>query len=434
MVFDIVAYVAIALMLFLLFLVLFEPGIMYRADPVDCEVASDRFLCLLGAATDAQVHRNSTMQVFMGGEAFYAAELEAVRAAKQSIHIERFIFHPSDIADRYLDALCERAKAGVKVRLVVDWVGSFVTKDKYLDRLRQAGGQVAWYQPFRWYTFRRFNNRTHRELVVIDGRVGFIGGAGVAGHWSVGDGKGKPPWRDMMCRVTGDLVFGLQSCFAENWIECTGEILSQTAEFPSCDNTGESCPAPTEAAQDSTRGVVIISAPSGGRTTRARVLFQVLLASARKSILINSPYFLPDRAARKQLIEAAGRGVKVVVLMPGESNNHYFTRVASRRLYGQLLRGGIELHEFQPGMIHKKALVIDSAWSVVGSTNFDTRSFGINDEVNLAALDLNVARQLEEHFAHELSNSKKITLALWEKRSLGERILSLVGLFLQRQE
>jgi cardiolipin synthase len=434
MVFDIVAYVAIALMLFLLFLVLFEPGIMYRADPVDCEVASDQFLCLLGAAADAQVHRNSTMQVFMGGEAFYAAELEAARVAKQSIHIERFIFHPSEIADRYLDVLCERAKAGVTVRLVVDWVGSFVTKDKYFDRLRQAGGQVVWYQPFRWYTFRRFNNRTHRELVVIDGRVGFIGGAGVAGHWSVGDGKGKPPWRDMMCRITGDLVFGLQSCFAENWIECTGEILSQTAEFPSCDNGGESCPAPGAASDNAARGIVIISAPSGGRTTRARVLFQVLLASARKSILINSPYFLPDRAARKELIQAAGRGVKVVVLMPGESNNHYFTRVASRRLYGQLLRGGIELYEYQPAMIHKKGLIIDSAWSVVGSTNFDTRSFGINDEVNLAALDLDVARQLEEHFAQELSNSTKITLELWEKRSLAERILSLVGLVLQRQE
>ena len=433
MVFNILAYAAIALMLFLLFLVLFEPGLMYRAEPVDCDVASDRFLCLLGAATDAQVHRNSNMEIFVGGDAFYAAELEAVRAAKQSIHIERFIFHPSEIGDRYLDALCERAKAGVKVRLVVDWIGCFVTPDKYFNRLREAGGQVGWYQPFRWYTFKRFNNRTHRELVVIDGRVGFIGGAGVAGHWSVGDGEGKPPWRDMMCRVTGDLVFGLQSCFAENWIECTGEILSRTTEFPLCSD-GESCPLPPDQSQQPTRGVVIISTPSAARTTRARVLYQILLASARKTISINSPYFLPDRAARKELIRAAHRGVKVIIVMPGESNNHPVTRVASRRLYGQLLRGGVELYEYQPGMIHKKSLVIDSAWSVVGSTNFDTRSFGINDEVNLAALDPDVAKQLEGHFAEELANSKKITLELWEKRSLGERILSLVGLFLQRQE
>jgi cardiolipin synthase A/B len=433
MVFDIVAYVAIGLMLFLLFLVLFEPGLMYRAEPVDCEVGSDQFLCLLGAATDAQVHRNSTMEVFMGGDAFYAAELDAVRAAKTNIHIERFIFHPSEIGDKYLDALCERARGGVKVRLVVDWVGSFVTPDRYFNPLRQAGGQVGWYQPFRWYTFRRFNNRTHRELVVIDGRVGFIGGAGVANHWAIGDGKGKPPWRDMMCRITGDLVFGLQSCFAENWIECSGEILSQTVDFPSCEDA-QACALPGNAASDATRGIVIISTPSAARTTRARVLFQILLASARKTIHINSPYFLPDRAARKELIRAAGRGVKVVILMPGESNNHYFTRVASRRLYGQLLRGGVELFEYQPGMIHKKCLVIDSAWSVVGSTNFDTRSFGINDEINLAALDPKVASRLEEEFATELSQSKKITLELWERRSIAERILSLVGLFLQRQE
>jgi cardiolipin synthase len=179
---------------------------------------------------------------------------------------------------------------------------------------------------------------------------------------------------------------------------------------------------------------VIISTPSAARSTRARILFQVLLASAQKTIYINSPYFLPDRSARAELIRAVERGVRVVVLVPGASNNHYITRLASRRHYGQLLHGGIEIHEYQPGMIHKKSLVVDGIWSVVGSTNFDTRSFGINDEVNLASLDKELAARLEQDFAAELAQCRRISLELWEQRTIGERILSLAGFVLQRQQ
>ncbi|HEX4792221.1 MAG TPA: phospholipase D-like domain-containing protein, partial [Humisphaera sp.] len=420
MAFLITAYVAIALMFFLLFLVLFEPGLTYKTLPAGCDLTSSRFLYLLGAVADAQVFGNSAMNVLVGGEQFYPAELAAIAGAKHSIHVERFIFHPSEIGDRYLDALCERAKAGVRVRVVVDWVGSFPTPDRYFDRLREAGAQVAWYQPFRWYTFRRFNNRTHRELLVVDGIIGFIGGAGVANHWAIGDGNGQRPWVDMMCRVQGDLVLGLQACFAENWIESTGEILDLVNEFPDCGlhgTAGDSSPACP--IYGSTRGIVIISTPSAARSTRARILYQVLLASAKKTIFINSPYFLPDRSARAELIRAVERGVRVVVLVPGTSNNHYITRLASRRHYGELLRGGVEIYEYQPGMIHKKSLVVDGAWSVVGSTNFDTRSFGINDEVNLAALDKELATRLEEDFAAELAQSRRISLELWEQRTVG---------------
>lgn len=434
MVFLIAAYGSIALTLFLLFLVLFEPALRYRAHAADCDLGSDQFLNLLGAVSDAQVYGNSEMEAFVGGDAFYEAELEALRKATKSIHVERFIFHPSAIGDRYLDVLCERARAGVKVRVVVDWIGSFPTPNRYFDRLREVGGEVAWYQPFIWYTFRRFNNRTHRELVVIDGEVGFIGGAGVANHWAIGD-NGKPPWRDMMCQVKGDLLVGLQTCFAENWLESTGEILDIVREFPACARSERTnADGAGSSPQRTTRGIVIISTPSAARSTRARVLFQVLLASARKTIFINSPYFLPDRSAREELIRAVSRGVRVCIVMPGESNNHYLTRVASRRLYGQLLAGGVQLYEYQPGMIHKKALVVDGTWSVVGSTNFDTRSFGINDEVNLAALDPAFARRLEEDFAWEQSQSTRITMELWMRRSIVERVLSLAGLVLQRQE
>ncbi len=435
MVFQIVAYTSIAIVAFLLFLILFEPPLDYLAYPIDCDLSSEQFLCLLGAVGDAQVHGRSRIDVFTGGDQFYEAMLETIRSAKKSVHLEAFIFHPSGIGDRFLEAMTERARAGVKVRMVVDWVGSFPAPNRYFKSLRQAGGLVKQYQPLRWYTFKRVNNRTHREILVVDGETGFIGGAGIASHWTDGE-KGRPPWRDMMCRVRGDLVIGLQTCFAENWLETSGEILDMLREFPGCDkdrvavvNSADTTPeAPA-------RGMVVISTPSAARSTRARVLFQVLLASAKKTIHLNSPYFVPDRSAQRQLIEAVrDRGVQVVVITPGPANNHYLTRVTSRRLYGHLLKAGVEIHEYQPGMIHKKCLVVDGVWGVVGSTNFDHRSFGLNDEVNLAALDPQFSRQLEEDFAEEISQSRRITLEEWNRRPIMERVLSLIGLFMRRQE
>ena len=434
MVFHIFAYVSIAIVVFLLFLILFEPSLPYSASPIDCELSSNHFICLLSAVSDAQLHERSSVEPFVGGEAFYEAELEAIRSAQQSIHLEAFIFHPSPIGDRFLDALSERARAGVDVRLVIDWVGSLPTPNRYFDGLRKAGGKVSWYQPLRWYTFKRFNNRTHRELLVVDGKIGFIGGAGIASHWLGGD-KGKPPCRDMMCRVRGELVIGLQSCFAENWLETTGQILDVSREFPGC-----GCEEPDSAqkvqSDDSqpARGMVVISTPSAARSSRARVLFQVLMASARKTVYINSPYFLPDRAARRQMIKSVREGgVRVVVVAPNNYNNHYIARTASRRVYGQLIRAGVEIHEYQPSMIHKKAMVVDGEWSVIGSTNFDHRSFGLNDEVNLAAYDPTLAQSLERDFQYELSQSQRITYEAWKHRPLHEKLFSFVGLLLQRQ-
>jgi len=427
-----IACFCMALLAYLFFLVLFEPPLRYATTAPDCPIDSTQFLCLLGAVSDTQIHPCSHIDVLTEGAVFYEAELEAIRQARASVHLEAFLFTPSPIADRFLEALSERARAGVKVRVVLDWVGSFPAPDAYFDGLRNAGGRVEWYQPLRWYTFKRFNNRTHRELLVIDGDMGFIGGAGVAAHWMTGDNNGLPPWRDMMCRVRGDLVIGLQTTFAENWLEASGEILDVTSEFPHC-QCEERVPAADS--PGSAPGVVVISAPTAGRATRARVVFQILLASARKSIRINSPYFLPDRSARAELIKAAKeRGVKVTIITPGPANNHPIARRSSRRIYGQLLQAGIEIYEYQPGMIHKKALVVDGVWSVVGSTNFDTRSFGLNDEVNLAAMNRDVAAKLDEQFEIELSRSEKITYEKWLSRTTSEKIAAIAGRLLERQE
>ena len=405
----------------LLLLVLFEPGLSYRVNaPVPAPDSRD-FLRLVGAITDSDVHDASSVDVLTNGTVFYDAELDAIRAARRTVHIVAFIFHPSAIGDRFLAALTERARAGVCVRVIVDAIGSFPTPDRYFAELRAAGGNVAWYQPIRWYTLKRFNNRTHREIIVVDGSVGFVGGAGISSHW-LGPAHERP-WRDSMLRVTGNLVCGLQTAFAENWLEATSEILADDSAFP-----------PTTTPPEGSPGIVVIGTPSPARSSPARVLFQVVLAAARVSIDVNSPYFLPDASARRELIAAARRGVRVRIMTPGDANNHPLARRASRRRYGELLAAGIEMLEYQPGMIHAKILVADAACCIMGSTNFDSRSFDLNDEVNIVLVDLKLAERLKEDYERDVAVSRPVTLEEWRNRPLGEKALALLGFFLERQE
>jgi cardiolipin synthase len=425
-----ISIIAITLMVLLFLLVLFEPGLKYHIGQPEHPLDADEFLCLLGALSDAQIHRDSRVEVLANGVVFYEAQLDAIRKARRSINLEAYIFMKDQIGQRYVEALAERARAGVKVNVVIDAIGSFATWNRTFAPLREAGGRVCWYQPIRWYTLKRFNNRTHRELLVIDGEVGFIGGAGIGDNWLTGI-KGEPAWRDTVVRVTGDMVIGLQTTFAENWLEAADEILIGHEYFPACKRMTQEDeqPTPEEAA-----GLVVISAPTAGRSTRARVLFQTLLAAAKQSIHITSPYFLPDRSVQRELIRAVQRGVKVTIITPGEHSDHLMTRRASRRRYGELLKGGAEIYEYQPAMIHAKVLVIDGVWSVVGSTNFDNRSFGLNDEVNLAAMCRPLASRLNENFLRDLQASHQITWDEWRRRPLSERIVETLGRVIERQQ
>ena len=419
---EIVLLISAAVTCGLLLLVLFEPGLAYHVVAPVTSSSSSAFLRLLAAITGSAVEHAQTVEVLTNGEAFYEAELAAIRAARKSVHIVAFIFHPGEIGDRFLAALTERAQAGATVRVLVDAIGSFPTPDRYFATLRAAGGIVAWYQPVRWYTLKRFNNRTHREIIVVDAETGFVGGAGIASHWFAGNRRQRP-WRDTMLRVTGGIVSGLQTAFAENWLEATGEILMDPELFPAIRSPAEG-----------TAGFVAIGTPSPARSSPARVLFQALLAAARETIDVNSPYFLPDRSARRELIAAVARGVRVRVITPGRFNNHPVARLASRRRYGELLEAGVEIHEFQPGMIHAKIFVMDGLWSVVGSTNFDSRSFDLNDEVNLAIMDRALAARLHIDFERDRASSERVTLTDWRERGLGERALAMLGRILERQE
>jgi cardiolipin synthase len=424
--FLVIAIIAIVAQSFMLFLALFEPGLAYKiSTPNPARLDSDDFMRVLEAATDASVTRRNRVEVFTNGENYYPAALAAIRDAASSIHLEAYIFQRGKVAREYVEALTERARAGVEVRLVIDAIGSFSTWDSFLKPLTDAGGRISWYNGLRWYTLARLNNRTHRELLIVDGRIGFTGGAGVADHWRYPPKKDRPRWRDSLFRVEGEAVAHLQATFAENWLEASGEILADPKYFPPCDT-----------AEGDTPALVVTSSPSvGGRSTRARILFQMLLAASRESILITTPYFLPDRSARAELVRAIKeRGVKVRIIVPGKGTDHALTRDSSRRLYGDLLKAGAQIYEYQPTMIHCKTLVIDGCWSVVGTTNFDNRSFGLNDEVNLAAFDEQLAARIAEDFQRDVAESKLVSYEDWKRRSIFERAHEIFGWLLERQQ
>ena len=421
--FDVIAVGSVAVVAFMLVLALFTPGIAYKVSGAgSLDLDSEGFLRMVEAITDAQVRRPSAVEVLTNGEVYFEAELEAIARAERSVNLEAYIFQRGEVAGRFVRALAERARAGVEVRLVLDAVGSFASWQSYFKELTDAGGRVGWYHPLRWHTWPRFNNRTHRELIIIDGRVGFVGGSGVADHWLLPQ-KGQRRWRDTMFRVEGDLVLGLQATFVENWLEASGEVLAGEDYFPQLDDV-----------EGGTSAFVVNSSPTSGGSTRVRILYKTLLAAARESVLITTPYFLPDRSARREMVRALGRGVRIEIVTPGVHSDHLLTRTSSRRLYGDLLRAGARVYEYRPGMIHAKTMVVDGAWAVVGTTNFDNRSFGLNDEVNIAAFDHKLSARVAEDFERDRAESREMTYEEWRGRPLWERAYEQLGRLLERQQ
>lgn len=401
---------------------LLGPSLKYQLSATNGEALdSDEFLYELESITDSKVNHRTALEVFTNGNEFYEAELQAIASAQKTICLEAYIFQTGKIADRFRDALTERARAGVKVNVLLDGLGSVGTQESYFNEMKKAGGCVGWYHDLKWHHIPDYNNRTHRELLIIDGKFGFIGGAGIADHWYTGH-KNNPRWRDTMVRVEGDAASNLQSTFAENWLEARGELLIGRDYFP------------LSFAQNETNALVIASTPSAGGATRARTLFQLLVASAQKSILITTPYFLPDKSMSDELLRAQRRSVEIKVVVPGRKADHMLTRSASRRAYGPLLKEGVQIFEFQAAMIHAKILMIDGLWAVVGSTNMDHRSFGLNDEVNLAVRDRGFTARLERDFARDMAESRAISYDEWRRRPLVERAPELLGWVLQRQQ
>jgi cardiolipin synthase len=420
--FMVVAMIAIVAQAIVLLVALFQRGLRYKIDQPELQDMDERqFLHTLQAVTDARLSQDTGLDVFTNGEQYYEAELEAIRAARQTVHLEAYIFQRGQVADRFVRALEERARAGVEVRLVLDGVGSVGATRRYLAPLLDAGGKVAFYHALRFSALPHYNNRTHRELIVVDGTTAFVGGSGVADHWLVSTEQ-RRRWRDTMVRVRGSAVNHLQATFAENWLEASGELLVGEKHFPAIQGGGHS-PA-----------LVVLSTPSAGGSTRARILFQMLLASARKSIHITTPYFLPDPSICDELKKAVRRGAEVKVLVPGKHSDHLLTRSSSRLSYGRLMPHGVRIFEYAPAMIHAKILIVDGEWSVVGSTNFDNRSFGLNDEVNVAVCDRDFAARLEADFKRDVAEAHEVMYEAWKRRGLFARAPELVGWVLERQQ
>jgi cardiolipin synthase len=402
---------------------LFTPGISYHLSQ-RASIHEGDFLYTLQSTCQAALHHGNKVTIFTNGESFYPAMLAAIGEATRSINMELYIFQPGRIANQFVAELSAKARQGVTVTIVVDAIGSLSLWGRPVRRLRNAGCRIESYQRLRWYSLARLNNRTHRELLVVDGSVAFVGGAGIADWWMYPTFKRMrrhKPWRDTMARIEGPVVAAVQGVAAENWLECCGEILTGPAYFPSLRHVGD------------TTAFVVKSSPAD-RATASRVTFQTLMEASEHSIHISTPYFLPDRSLRRALIETARRGVRITVIVPGRKTDQRWVRLASRRMWGQLLEAGIRIFEYRQTMIHAKVLVADELWCVLGTTNIDNRSFEHNDEVNLAMRDRAVAARLLQDYERDIADSDEMTLDRWRRRPGWEKIAGPFVWILERQQ
>jgi len=347
-------------------------------------------------------------RALVNGDEIFPEMLAAIRGARRSITFEMYIYWKGSVGEQFTAALEERARSGVKVHVIIDALGSQKIEKSVIGRLRDAGAQVVLYNPVRWNTIARMNNRTHRKIMVIDGAVGYTGGAGIGDEWS-GDAQDAAHWRDTHFRLEGPAVAQMQAAFMENWIEVTGEVLHGPDYFP------ELRPAGGELAQ------FMVSSPGGGGES-AQLLYLMSIAAARRSIQLSAAYFVPDDNEVRQFVEAAARGVRVQIIVPGPITDTAAVRRASRSTWGELLRAGVEIYEYQPTFYHVKVMTVDGLWVTVGSTNFDTRSFSTNDEANLNVYDRLFAAAQERIFEQDLERARRITLEQWERRPLSEKL------------
>ncbi len=412
------AFGAVFLIWFIL-VVLFAPHIPYHISR-ELDASTEHFKRVLESTCLVAHTEGNRVEVLTNGPHFYPAMLAAIRAARETVNMECYIFKKGDIGAQFIEALAERARAGVKVTVVLDAIGCLGAFRESAEPLREAGCRVELYQSLRWFRLHRLNNRTHRELLVVDGHVAFVGGAGVADWWA-SNHKGEPMWRDMMARVEGPVVSQIQGVAAENWLECCGEILTGPDIYK------------LHRRVDGVTAFTVKSSPAD-RATVSRVLFQMLIEASQKRVRISTPYFLPDRAFRRALVRTASRGVDITVVVPGAATDQKWVRLVSRRLYGPLLEAGVRIFEYAPSMIHVKMLIVDQLWSAIGTTNLDNRSFEHNDEVNLVVRDPQTAARLAVDNDADMTNSVEVTLDAWRNRPIWEKFLGSFIWVLERQQ
>ena len=411
-------FVGLAFIAWFVLVLLFTPRIDYQVT-VPLRPDSDEFVYVLQSTCQAAIHRHNRVDIFTNGAQFYPAMRDAILSAQLSVNLEAYIFQPGEAADMIVEAMIARAQAGVEVRVVLDAIGSSYLRNSAAERLAEHGCHVAFYQPVTWYRLHRLNNRTHREMMVVDGKVAFTGGAGVADWWY--KPVHGPTWRDTMARIEGPVAAAIQGTFAENWLEACGEILTGPRHWPAIEPAGIA-------------GAMLVKSSPSDRATASRVVFQMLIEGAVTAIDISTPYFLPDKAFRRALVRAAQRGVQVRVIAPGLHTDQRWVRFASRRMYRELLAAGVRMFEYRPSMTHVKAVMVDGVWAMIGTTNIDNRSFEHNDEVNVAFREHGVTARLRHDFEADLAASDEVTLDRWIARPVFEKVIGPVCWILERQQ
>jgi len=372
------------------------------------------FFPTLEAYAGAPIVGGNAVEVLLNGEQIFPAVLDGIRSAQRTISYAQYFYEDGPVARDIAEALAERCRAGVGVNVLLDAFGSLNMPREYVEQMRVAGCHVVWFRPLSQYVFRRYYHRNHRRILVVDGRIGFTGGAGVSRKW-MGNGRIAHHWRDTDARVEGPVVEYLQAAFAENWLEATGMVLGGEAYFP----------RPTEP-RGQVYAQIARSSPAGGSTAMYTTLL-LALSSARRSVLVTNPYFVLDDTMREAVLRTVRRGVRMAVLVPAVID-HNLVRQASRARFGELLRAGVEIYEYTPALLHAKTMVIDGAWATIGSTNLDNISFAVNDELNLIVYDRALARQLEQSFDDDVRLSSRVSYEAWKSRGLGARLLEVLAL------
>lgn len=381
----------------------YEIGNMYGVN-------DEEFRQTVGNLLGPSIIAGNSATTLVNGNEIFPSMMEAIRSAKKTITLETYIYWRGQIGQEFADALSSRAAHGVKVYVILDSFGSDRIDPEYLNEMTTAGAKVVYYHPLRWYDIgwaKKFNNRTHRKIMVTDGTVAFIGGVGIADEW-MGDALDSQHYRDTHYRVEGPIVSQIQAAFVDNWMETTGEVLHGDEFFPRLEQTGQLW------------AQLFKSSPNGGSESM-ELMFLLSIAAAQKNIRISTPYFVPDDLTVKMLLSARRRGVMVQIIVPGSTIDEKIVRSASRARWGPLLEAGVQILEYGPAMYHSKLIIVDDAWVSIGSANVDNRSFRLNDEANLNVLDAGFAKKQIEMFATDLAHSKAITLEAWKHRPLAEK-------------
>jgi cardiolipin synthase len=383
------------------------------------EKDADAFMRALAGAVSQHVLGDNEMTLLKNGVEIFPALFEAMAAARESIHFSTFIYESGRVPDRFADALSAAARRGIEVRVVLDSRGSKTIRPELIAKMREAGCKVRWFRSIQWFNWAKYNHRSHRKLLIVDGKLAFTGGVGIADEW---DGNGDSPahWRDTHVRIAGPAVAVVQAAFVDTWNEATGELPIGEKAFPILARAGS---------------VVICAIQSNptNATSDARRSMAALIAGSSRRLWISNAYFIPTRPFVKALSAAKARGVDVKILMPGPYHDQPAVRRASRQTWRALLRGQVELYEFQPTMIHTKTLVVDGAVTSIGSINFDPRSFALNAEFGVVALDKRIAERMEEAFITDLALARRVTSEELRRLSVRDKLLDAICYWVRAQ-